>query len=130
MSIQVVRFIDTIIDRIITHLVDSRQKMPRVIRDIWHQQGIRGFYRGYFVSLATHMPSSAIWWGFYGALCPRIYNAGRRHVQTDTPPEASSKLLVLSQALAGGISGVITATLTNPMDIVRTRYIYSKKCVN
>jgi len=37
-----------------------------IIRDILKEEGIVGFYRGFGASLATFVPSSAIWWGSYG----------------------------------------------------------------
>ena len=36
-----------------------------VIRELYKRDGIRGFYRGYFASLSTYVPSSALWWMFY-----------------------------------------------------------------
>ncbi len=36
-----------------------------VIRAVYAQSGVRGFYKGYFTSLAVYAPSSAMWWFFY-----------------------------------------------------------------
>lgn len=36
-----------------------------VIKELYKRDGIRGFYRGYFASLSTYVPSSALWWMFY-----------------------------------------------------------------
>ena len=61
-------------------------------------------------SLMTYAPSSAIWWssyGFYTGVLGSIVPAGTPH------------MLVL--APSGVLSGVTAATLTNPLDIVRTR---------
>lgn len=33
---------------------------------IIRHEGVLGLYRGFFVSLATYTPSSAIWWSSYG----------------------------------------------------------------
>ena len=35
-------------------------------QEILKNEGARGLYRGYGASVATLVPSSAIWWGFYG----------------------------------------------------------------
>ena len=36
-----------------------------VVRAVYHTDGLRGFYRGYGVALASYVPSSASWWTFY-----------------------------------------------------------------
>ena len=36
---------------------------------VYRRDGLRGFYRGYFASLATYAPSSALWWFFYDIYC-------------------------------------------------------------
>jgi hypothetical protein len=36
-----------------------------VAKAIAARDGLRGFYRGYVVSLCTYVPSSASWWTFY-----------------------------------------------------------------
>lgn len=36
-----------------------------IAREIYSRDGFRGFYRGYFASLTTYVPNSALWWGFY-----------------------------------------------------------------
>lgn len=50
--------------------VSSSQNMSSIVRAIYHSEGWRGFYRGYFVSIATYAPSSSIWWGSYGFILP------------------------------------------------------------
>ena len=37
-----------------------------IVRELYRKDGIKkGFYRGYFASLTTYVPSSALWWLFY-----------------------------------------------------------------
>ncbi|KAJ8967775.1 hypothetical protein NQ317_012928, partial [Molorchus minor] len=36
-----------------------------VARHILQMDGISGFYRGYWASLSSYVPNSALWWGFY-----------------------------------------------------------------
>lgn len=38
-----------------------------IARDILKTEGVVGFYRGFGASVATLVPSSAVWWGAYGA---------------------------------------------------------------
>ena len=41
------------------------RKTVDITRAIYRNDGIRGFYRGYFVSISTYVPNSAMWWMFY-----------------------------------------------------------------
>ena len=81
-----------------------------IIREIIKSDGPLGLYRGYLISLMTYAPSSAIWWASYGAYTGLVGSI----VVTGTPHMA-----VL--ATAGALAGLTTATLTNPLDIMRTR---------
>ena len=36
-----------------------------VVEAVYQQQGVMGFYKGYFVSLMCFAPNSALWWFFY-----------------------------------------------------------------
>lgn len=81
-----------------------------IIKEIWKTYGIRGFYRGYLISILTFGPSSAIWWGSYAAYS----NLLDKIVPTSTPP-------LLAQAAAGATAGFTSAVLINPVDVIRTR---------
>ncbi|RLN92969.1 hypothetical protein BBJ28_00020327, partial [Nothophytophthora sp. Chile5] len=86
-----------------------------VTKQVFRAEGIRGFYRGYFPSIATYAPSSSIWWGSYGLLVPMYYNL-MKSWQTDPFWKQ-----VAAQGLSGASAGIITGIITNPMDIVRTK---------
>lgn len=124
--------------------VDARKSRERakgfmsVTKDVFRREGLRGFYRGYFPSIATYAPSSSIWWGSYGLLVP-VYFQAMSSWNADPFWKQGSALVimmlwpssvlippclwwpVLAQMLSGGSAGIITGILTNPMDIVRTR---------
>jgi solute carrier family 25 protein 44 len=72
-----------------------------VSRKIWRSSGLRGFYRGYLPSIATYAPSSALWWGTYGELSPRLWRVCDRLHLSD------AWKLGLSQAGAGGCAGLV-----------------------
>lgn len=40
-----------------------------IIKYLYKQDGVKAFYKGYFASLATYAPSSALWWFFYDIYC-------------------------------------------------------------
>eukprot|EP00123_Amoebidium_parasiticum_P011827 comp20924_c2_seq1/m.27925 comp20924_c2_seq1/g.27925 ORF comp20924_c2_seq1/g.27925 comp20924_c2_seq1/m.27925 type:complete len:317 (-) comp20924_c2_seq1:208-1158(-) len=80
---------------------------------ILQTSGVRGLYRGFFTSLATYAPSSGIWWATYGqikgSLLRRVSEEQRRDYR------------VPIQAVAGMCAGATAATITNPMDVLKTR---------
>lgn len=106
-----------------------------IAREIFRKEGIRGFYRGYFTSLAMFAPNSALWWNFYQVYqgiefiyCPiipvrtfLIFNYF--HLSTDILdvilPEKTSSLL--SQSIAGTLGGFTGALIMNPVDVIRSR---------
>ena len=81
-----------------------------VVRELYRTDGFRGFYRGYFASLATYVPSSACWWMFYPIYTDIISTC------LLSPSETSHMLI---QVIAGTSSGMTVTALTNPLDVVR-----------
>nr|AEE62883.1 unknown [Dendroctonus ponderosae] len=79
-------------------------------RRIFKMDGFRGFYRGYWASLAAYVPNSALWWGFYHFYQDELFKI---------IPSYVSHLLI--QTLAGTLGGFTTTIITNPLDIVRAR---------
>ncbi|GLD96785.1 hypothetical protein PINS_up005468 [Pythium insidiosum] len=97
------------------HSRERARGFVQVTRHVYRTEGLRGFYRGYLPSIATYAPSSAIWWGSYGLLVPCYFD-----LLSSSQIDPFWKQ-VTAQALSGGTSGIVTAVITNPMDIVRTK---------
>ena len=83
-----------------------------VAKEIVNKEGFKGLYRGYTVSLLTYAPNSALWWSFYGGFFRMNVERGL----TDVLP------IPLVQAYCGVCSAVVSSVLTNPLDVIRTRY--------
>ncbi|XP_078391707.1 solute carrier family 25 member 44-like isoform X1 [Cetorhinus maximus] len=81
-----------------------------IMVQIFHLDGLRGFYRGYAASLLTYIPNSALWWPFY-----HLYTEQLSHVTPSFCPH------LLVQAVAGPLAAATSSTLTNPMDVIRAR---------
>ncbi|XP_050309774.1 solute carrier family 25 member 44 [Anthonomus grandis grandis] len=79
-------------------------------RQIFKMDGISGFYRGYWASLAAYVPNSALWWGFYHFYQDELFKI---------IPSWVSHLFI--QTIAGTMGGFTTTIITNPLDIVRAR---------
>ena len=93
----------------------ERKIGPRKAADsIWRKDGIRrGFYRGWWLTIAREVPQYSIYFCTFKWL--QEYIMSRRKL-TD-----ASKLSWLDNALAGGITGVAT-WLWYPVDIIKTKF--------
>ena len=83
-----------------------------IVRDILHREGFHGLHKGYSVSLLTYAPNSALFWSTYSML----FRWGMESGWGEPLP------LPLMQASCGVVGGVTSAALTNPLDVLRTRY--------
>lgn len=92
--------------------VPKRKVAVDIIRQIYLQEGIRGYYRGYFASLCTYVPNSALWWTFY-----HLYQDNLEQVLSP-----SRCPVVLMQCISATLGGATTTLLTNPLDCIRARY--------
>ncbi|CAI5731052.1 unnamed protein product [Peronospora destructor] len=94
---------------------ESTKGFFTVAKQVFHTEGIRGFYKGYVPSIATYAPSSSMWWGSYGLFVPMYYE-----LMKDWTTDPFWKQ-VMAQGMSGASAGIITGILTNPMDIVKTK---------
>lgn len=79
------------------------------LREIARAEGVRGFYRGYFMGLAIFIPYNAIWWGVYE-------NAKKTAFVQD-------KLAAPLQAAVCSTAAVVASSgLLHPLELVKTRY--------
>lgn len=76
------------------------------LRDIFRREGIRGFYRGYFMGLAIYTPYSLASW--------TVYENAKK-----LPSDVSYTAKV---ALSAGLSTICVQSLVYPFDLVKTRY--------
>jgi len=84
------------------------------IRQMWKEEGISGFYRGFGSSMARDMPASAVSWLCYETFTRKLAHFFQRH-----------NILIWNHTLTehfiatfSGIgSGVVTALTTNPLHL-------------
>ena len=62
-----------------------------VIRAVYEQNGLRGFYKGYFTSLSVYAPNSAMWWFFYDIYSGEILHGYHSSYRTIPCPEGKEK---------------------------------------
>jgi len=78
---------------------------------ITREYGIRGFYKGYSISMITFIPNSALWWGFYNFYCDQLSYL--------TNSFSVPRLLI--QVLSAPLAGSSAALIINPIDCTRLR---------
>lgn len=81
----------------------------RIITSIQHQEGWRGFFRGLGPSLVGVVPATAVKFWVYG----NFKTLGAQVLETSDGP--------IVHAQAAVAAGIATATLTNPIWVVKTR---------
>lgn len=126
-------------DQATKHLAGGRHPIQitawRAAYDVWSRQGIRGFYRGYWTMNALWMPWNLVYISLYESSKRRIYRwCSKREIgwQVDVQqhddcvrilhlPPMSQALPLWAYPLSSSSSAAIAATLTHPIDVVKTR---------
>jgi solute carrier family 25 protein 44 len=89
------------------------------VRTIVAKEGVRGLYRGFGVSVATLVPGSALWWGFYGTYKRALWQVAPEDWR-DEATTSDAKVIAV-QAASGVCAGMSSGFLTTPLDVVKTR---------
>lgn len=85
------------------------QSLSQAVRDIHHQEGAGGFFRGISTALYQIVPNLAIFFGTYEPL---------KNILVQQLPHTYASW---GTALAGGTAGVIAKTIVFPLDLARKR---------
>lgn len=89
----------------------------QMARTVVQQDGVRGLYRGFGTSIATYVPSSAMWWGSYGGYQKLIWH----HVDSSMDNPRSTAAVIAVQTTSSVLAGMTASIATNPMDLIKTR---------
>lgn len=81
------------------------------LRHIFAAEGPRGLYRGLFPSLVSVVPSISIYFTLYSEIKRAM----------GVPPENGCPKTAALQSLSAGLASCLTATITNPLWVVKTR---------
>lgn len=81
-------------------------KLLYQLRSIAKAEGIRGFYRGYVIGIASYLPFNVLWWTTYGNI--------RRSMKDRSP--------VVQIACGAGVAAACSAAFIHPVELVKTRY--------
>lgn len=122
-----------------------------IVKQIYVENGLRGFYKGGLVTALMYGPSSAVWWAVYERTKDKIGHLEDKFMKGDggrflvdwfknknsstttaTPSSVRSASQIASgsifaQVLSGAIAGGVAAFVSQPLDVVKTRYQTSDK---
>lgn len=88
---------------------DGREgKLLYQLRDIARKEGMRGFYRGYVMGIASYIPFNVLWWTTYE-------KTRRRMADSERSPGAQI-------ACGAGMAALFSAAFIHPLELVKTRY--------
>ncbi|KAK4395789.1 Mitochondrial magnesium exporter 1 [Sesamum angolense] len=84
---------------------------------IWKEQGLKGLYAGYWSTLARDVPFAGLMVTFYEAF-KNMTQYGKQNLFPNANLHSNSSFEGL---LLGGLAGGLSAYLTTPLDVVKTR---------
>jgi len=87
-----------------------------VLKSILNNEGIKGLYRGYVVSLSTNAFSSGVWWSTYSVIKKNLMELVDNYVPS------AHRIDLLVYATCGSLSGIVAAVIANPIDVIRARF--------
>ncbi|KAF9431166.1 hypothetical protein BGZ94_007617 [Podila epigama] len=90
-----------------------------VVRHIYTQHGIRGFYLGHFPTFLRETGGGAAWFGSYEAICRLLIAREQKHAPTGTTV-TQSDLSAPQLMLAGAIAGMAYNFILFPADCIKS----------
>ncbi|EEC43634.1 predicted protein, partial [Phaeodactylum tricornutum CCAP 1055/1] len=95
------------------------QTVRNIVSEIRRTEGWRGLYRGFGLSIANGLPAGIVWWSTYSGCQHWIQGLPVVTKQDDGMSPTTSK--VVTQIGSGITAGLVAATVTQPIDVVKTR---------
>jgi hypothetical protein len=83
----------------------------QLAREIVRSEGPSGMWRGLGATIAVHTPASAMWW--------LSYEKGKQWIGEALGRSNDDSVLV--QSAAGACAGAVSASITTPLDLLKTR---------
>ncbi|KAL3640488.1 hypothetical protein CASFOL_015456 [Castilleja foliolosa] len=100
-----------------THIYGYYSGMFQAGCSIWEEQGLKGLYAGYWSTLARDVPFAGLMVTFYEAF-KNVTQYGNHNLFPNSNFRISS---FFEGLLLGGLAGGLSAYLTTPLDVIKTR---------
>lgn len=96
--------------------------MFSTIRGVLHQEGWRGFYRGFGATFCVYVPNSCIWWSVYEMTKMSINQYVKFYFpENNSPLDVGLAPNMFAEMISGTIAGATGTIITNPLDVAKTR---------
>ncbi|CAH8504560.1 unnamed protein product [Schistosoma turkestanicum] len=90
-------------------------------------EGIRGFYRGYFSTLSREIPFSFIQYPIWEKLRYMTIEWNRKSLENNANIDSEAfQLRAWQSAMCGCLAGTIAGALTTPLDVAKTRIMLAE----
>jgi len=86
-----------------------------ITKSITQVDGWKGLYRGFGLSLLSSLPTGAVWWATYSGCQQSLQSSIFVHKQDNLYKKG------VVQLISGLTAATLAATLTQPLDVVKTR---------
>lgn len=100
-------------------------KTAVLARNIWAEEGLRGFFKGYFLALAVFVPYTMTYFSVYEQLkvvAQRRQSPDNLTTNPLSPSPPSTPLSFQSYLICSAIACTLAASLSNVLDVVKTRW--------
>ena len=91
-----------------------------IIRSAVESGGWKALYRGFGLSLLSSLPTGSVWWATYGG-CQHCIDLYWRMTQHETNAWEQALHKGMTQLVSGTSAAFVASTLTQPIDVTRTR---------
>mmetsp|Transcript_31095 Transcript_31095/g.68888 ORF Transcript_31095/g.68888 Transcript_31095/m.68888 type:complete len:411 (+) Transcript_31095:1736-2968(+) len=93
-----------------------------VAKSIIQHAGFRGFFRGFSLSMVSSLPTGSIWWAVYAGCQAHPLLTSYSQIRYGEEPGSVCHTYRkgVVQVLSGVCAGAVAATLTQPLDTVKT----------
>lgn len=83
-------------------------------KTIWRDEGLRGFFRGYWMGLAVFVPHTMVYFAVYEQLKLQVFGS--------LPDNDASQLTFGAYMACSAVASAIGITISTPLDIIKTRW--------
>lgn len=88
----------------------ANQTTAGLIRSIYHNEGPKGFFRGYWMGIAVFLPHSVVWWTTYESIKMNLIES-----------VGESNMGPLQYGISSAGASTAACTISNFLDVVKTR---------
>lgn len=89
--------------------ISQKGSVINTISTLARSEGLKGFYRGYWMGVAIYLPTTVSWW-----VC---YEESKKYLQKQSNWDIS-----VIAPICSALGTVVATTISTPLDIVKTRY--------